>query len=91
MAKHKAQQHVFEDLEDLEGNDVGIDPHKKTLTASVLDARGGVLGTRSLRVSEEGHRAMEDWVVTLGPVRRVGIEGATGLGRHTSVFLIQRG
>lgn len=88
MAKRKAQQHV---LEDLEGNDVGIDPHKKTLTASVLDARGGVLGTRSFRVSGEGHRAMEDWVVTLGPVRRVGIEGATGLGRHTSVFLIQRG
>lgn len=70
---------------------MGIDPHKKTLTASVLDARGGVLGTRSFRVSGEGHRAMEEWVMGLGLVRRVGIEGATGLGRHASLFLIQRG
>jgi hypothetical protein len=25
------------------GNVVGVDPHKRTLTASVLDARGGLL------------------------------------------------
>ena len=43
-------------------NIVGVDPHKRTLTATVLDGRGGVLGTASFRVSGEGHRAMEAWV-----------------------------
>ena len=42
-------------------NIVGVDPHKRTLTASVLDERGGVLGTQSFRVSGDGHRAMEAW------------------------------
>jgi len=38
------------------GNVVGIDPHKRTLTATVADARGGVLGSAHFRVSGEGHR-----------------------------------
>lgn len=74
-----------------EGNDVGVDPHKKTLTASVLDRRGGVLATASFKVSGEGHRAMEAWVAGLGPVRRFGIEGASSLGRHTAMYLIRAG
>ncbi len=41
------------------GNVFGADPHKRTLTASVLDERGGVLGTATFRVSGDGHRAME--------------------------------
>ena len=72
-------------------NIVGVDPHKRTLTASVLDERGGVLGTQSFRVSGDGHRAMEAWATGFGPVLRWGIEGASGLGRHTSMFLIRNG
>ncbi len=30
------------------GNVVGVDPHKRTLTATVADARGGILGLGSL-------------------------------------------
>lgn len=75
----------------VEANDVGCDPHKRTLTVSVLDPRGGVLGTASFRVSGDGHRAMEAFVAGFGPVRRWGVEGATGLGRHTSMFLIRAG
>jgi transposase len=74
-----------------DGNDVGADPHKRTLTASVLDRRGGVLGTASFPVSGDGHRALEAWVAGFGPVRRFGIEGASGLGRHTAMFLIRAG
>ena len=72
-------------------NIVGVDPHKRSLTASVLDERGGVLGTQSFRVSGDGHRAMESWALGFGPVARWGIEGASGLGRHTSMFLIRHG
>jgi transposase len=72
-------------------NIVGVDPHKRTLTASVLDQRGGVLGTASFRVSGEGHRDLEAWAAQFGAVLRWGIEGASGLGRHTAIFLIDRG
>jgi hypothetical protein len=33
------------------GNVVGIDPHKRTLTASVADARGGIPSSDHYRVS----------------------------------------
>ena len=74
-----------------QGTDVGIDPHKRTLTATVLDRRGGLIGTRSFRVSGEGHRELEAWATSYGRVQRWGIEGASGLGRHTSIFLARRG
>jgi transposase len=72
-------------------NDVGIDPHKKTLTATVLDRRGGTVATASFKVSGVGHRALVEWATGFGPVRRWGIENASGLGRHTAIFLIERG
>ena len=73
------------------GNDVGIDPHKRTLTASVLDCCGGLLGTASFKVSGNGHRALQAWVAGFGPVRRFGVEGASGIGRHTAIYLVDAG
>ncbi|MGH3370691.1 MAG: transposase [Nocardioidaceae bacterium] len=72
-------------------NVVGVDPHKRTLTATVLDCRGGVVATAAFRVSGDGHRALEAWAVEFGPVDRWGIEGASGLGRHTAMYLIGAG
>ena len=73
-------------------NIFGADPHKHTLTATVLDCRGGVLETRSFRVSGEGHRAMEAGALGLGPDSPLGgIEGASGLGRHTAMYVAERG
>ena len=34
---------------------------------------------------------MEAWALGFGPVERWGIEGASGLGRHTSIYLAERG
>lgn len=73
------------------GNVAGIDPHKRTLTVTVLDERGGTIGTRSFKVSGEGHRAMEAWMLESGPILRCGVEGASALGRHTATFLCDRG
>ncbi|MBA2336182.1 MAG: transposase [Acidimicrobiia bacterium] len=73
------------------GNVFGADPHKKTLTATVLDERGGVLATETFRVSGDGHRATEAWALSFGPITRWGIEGASGLGRHTAIYLIGQG
>jgi transposase len=73
------------------GNVVGIDPHKRTLTAAVADRRGGIVASEHFRVSGDGHRALEAWALQFGPVARWGIEGASSWGRHTAVFLIGRG
>ena len=54
------------------GNVVGVDPHKLTLTATVLDPRGGVLAGEHFRVSGDGHRALEAWARQFGPIARWG-------------------
>jgi transposase len=90
MAKQRAKP-TDKLIEESVENDVGVDPHKKTLTATVLDGRGGTVATASFKVSGVGHRALLEWATSLGPVRRWGIENASGLGRHTAVFLIERG
>ena len=59
------------------GNVVGIDPHKRQVTATVVDRRGGIVACEHFRVSGDGHRALEVGGA-FGPVRRWGIEGASG-------------
>jgi transposase len=73
------------------GNVVGIDPHKRTLTATVADPRGGIVASEHFRVSGDGHRALEAWARQFGPIARWGVENAAGWGRHTAVFLVGRG
>src|SRR4051812_24325234 len=72
------------------GNVVGIDPHKRTLTAVVVDARGAILAGEHFRVSGEGHRALLAWARSFGQVARWGVENASGWGRHTAIFLAGR-
>jgi transposase len=76
---------------DRAGNVVGIDPHKRTLTAIVIDARGGVLAGEHFRVCGDGHRALEVWALSLGAVARWGVENASGWGRHTAIYLAGAG
>ena len=73
------------------GNVVGVDPHKRTLTATVVDPRGGILASEHFRVSGDGHRALEAWARQFGQIARWGIEGSASWGRHTAVYLIGRG
>lgn len=77
--------------EDRAGNAVGIDPHKRTLTAVVVDARGGIVAGEHFRVSGDGHRALEAWALSFGPVVRWGVENAAGWGRHTAIYLAGAG
>jgi hypothetical protein len=76
---------------DRAGNVVGIDPHKQTLTATVIDPRGGIVASEHFRVSGDGHRALEAWAKQFGAIARCGVEGASGWGRHTAMFLTGRG
>ena len=76
---------------DRAGNVVGVDPHKRTLTATVLDPRGGIVASEHFRVSGDGHRALEAWAQQFGQIVCFGVEGASGWGRHTAIFLVGRG
>jgi hypothetical protein len=76
---------------DRAGNVVGVDPHKHTLTATVVDPRGGIVASEHFHVSGDGHRALEVWARQFGQIARWGVEGAAGWGRHTAMFLIGRG
>src|SRR5688572_24767808 len=76
---------------DDDGFIVGIDPHKRTLTATVLDGAGVAVGCAHFNMSGDGHRALEAWAVGFGVITRWGIEGASGYGRHTAVYLSERG
>ena len=69
------------------GNVVGIDPHKCTLTATVADARGGILSSAHFRVSGEGHRELEAWARQFGRDRPVGDRGRLELGATYSDVL----
>jgi transposase len=75
---------------DCAGNVVGIDPHKRTLTAAVVDARGGIVAVEHFKVSGDGHRALLAWARQFGPIARWGVENASGWGRPTAVFLAGR-
>ena len=61
MAKQRATTNDQLPMEVSDENEVGIDPHKKTLTATVLDGRGGTVATASFKVSGVGHRALLEW------------------------------
>lgn len=74
-----------------DANVVGADPHKRTVTATVMDPRSGVIATATFKISGCGHRDLETWALGFGPVVRWGIEGSGGLGRHTAAFLALRG
>ena len=76
---------------DCAGNVVGVDPHKRTVSATVADPRGGIVASEHFRVSGDGHRALEVWAAQFGPIARWGVEGASSWGRHTAIFLIARG
>ena len=64
------------------GNVVGVDPHKHTVSATVLDTRGGVLAIEHFRISGEGHRALEAWALAFGPIAQWAV-GALRAGDGT--------
>src|SRR4051812_27380913 len=67
---------------------VGVDPHRRTFTATGLDQRGGELGHEHFPNTRAGHEAALVWASGWGSLERVGIEGAGGLGRPLAEFLV---
>jgi len=64
----------------------GVDTHRDSNVAAVIDLNGGVLGVESFPTTADGHRCLSSWMAGFGVIDRVGIEGTgsygAGLARH---------
>lgn len=64
----------------------GVDTHKDTHTASVLDLAGRCLGIETFPATQQGYIDLVTWLKGLGSIARVGAEGTgsdgAGLTRH---------
>ena len=65
---------------------LGVDTHRDTNVAAVLDQRGAELGVATFATTIAGHRALLDWASAFGEVIEAGVEGTgsygAGLTRH---------
>ena len=66
----------------------GVDTHKDTHVAAVIDAAARLLGTASFDADTGGYQQMLGWMGSFGALTRVGVEGTgsygAGLARHLS-------
>ena len=64
----------------------GVDTHRDSNVAAVVDMNGGLLGIESFPTTADGHQSLSSWMVGFGTIERVGIEGTgaygAGLARH---------
>ncbi|MFQ5517501.1 MAG: transposase, partial [Acidimicrobiia bacterium] len=64
----------------------GIDTHKDTHVAAVVDGLGAEIATRAFPTTSSGYRDLSGWLGSHGPLDRVGVEGCgswgAGIARH---------
>jgi transposase len=69
---------------------IGIDPHKRSLTAAALDPHSRLLGQQRLAATSQAGRQLLAWAEQW-PQRRWAVEGANGLGRGIAQLLVAAG
>jgi transposase len=69
---------------------IGVDPHKHSHTAALLDQHGELLAQQRFPASPQGHRALRGFAKRW-PQRRWAIEGAAGVGRVLAQQLVADG
>jgi transposase len=69
---------------------IGVDPHKASCTAAVLDERGELVAQQRFAATRTGSRALRRWAKRW-PERRWAVEGASGLGRTLAQQLVGDG
>lgn len=69
----------------------GVDTHRDTHTAAVLDTTGRVLGHREFDADRDGYTALWDWVASHRSVRAIGVEGTGSYGTGLTSYLLGQG
>lgn len=70
---------------------LGVDTHRDTHTAALLDALGRVLATATFPTTRRGVRGLIRWAQNLGTVRRAGVEGTGSYGASLTRALLLEG
>jgi transposase len=71
---------------------IGVDPHKQTHTAAVVDERsGGLRGERTAKARRDGHEQLLGWARTLGQERLWALEDCRQVSISLERFLLGRG
>jgi hypothetical protein len=50
----------------------GVDTHRDSNVAAVVDMNGGLLGVESFPTTADGHRGLSSWMSAFGSIERVG-------------------
>jgi transposase len=69
---------------------IGVDPHKASHTAAVLDEHGRVLDQQRISATVDGYQTLRGWAARW-PDRRWAVEGAYGIGRVLAQRLVSDG
>ena len=69
---------------------IGIDTHKTTLAACLVDELGTALDERTFDNNPAGHGALLDWAAA-SPDAMIGVEGSSSFGAPAARFLIAAG
>jgi transposase len=69
---------------------IGIDPHKRSLTAVAVDPHSRLLGQQRIAATSQAGRQLLAWAEQW-PQRRWAVEGASGLGRGIAQLLVAAG
>jgi transposase len=69
----------------------GVDAHKDTHHAVVLDQHGKLLGDRAFPASTLGYRRLHAWLGSFGVIDRVGIESTGSYAAGLTRFLVDAG
>jgi transposase len=69
---------------------IGIDTHKETLAACLVDELGSALDERTFVNDPAGHHALLDWA-SASPHARIGVEGSSSFGAPAARFLVAAG
>lgn len=70
---------------------VGVDTHKDTHHAAIIDALGTKVGDREFPATAAGHRALLTWIAGTGVVAKVGVEGTGSYGTTLTTALRNAG
>ena len=70
---------------------VGVDPHKRVLSAVALDGRGGRLGQWQGSATSAGIRELWAWAAGCAPGAAWAIEGSNLYGRRLALALVGGG
>ncbi len=73
------------------GVTIGVDSHKSSLSAAMLDDIGRVLAVREFSNDDRGHRSFVGWIAGCDSDRMVGIEGSGNYGAGLTRALLDGG